>query len=136
MLAHQLFLGLSLENIRNNAIHQGDEMICLTLSGSTLMENAETIRSNRAYIDAAELRVDYLNEDEQKKASLFPAMVDIPVILTLRRTIDGGRCGLSERRSCRALESGRKGGLRGSQSVLPLKKGQTRGCGTAPSGQK
>ena len=84
-------------------------MICLTLSGSTLMENAETIRSNRAYIDAAELRVDYLNEDEQKKASLFPAMVDIPVILTLRRTIDGGRCGLSERQRRSILLSALEG---------------------------
>lgn len=72
-------------------------MICLTLSGSTLEENAGLVRSNRDYIDIAELRVDLLDEEEQKRASLFPAMVDVPVILTLRRIQDGGRCSLSER---------------------------------------
>ena len=72
-------------------------MICLTLSQQTLEEDAELVRSNRAYIDMAELRVDYLGEEEQKKASLFPSMVDIPVILTLRRKEDGGLCTLTER---------------------------------------
>ena len=72
-------------------------MICLTLSQQTLEEDAELVRSNRAYIDMAELRVDYLSEEEQKKASLFPSMVDIPVILTLRRKEDGGLCTLTER---------------------------------------
>ena len=65
-------------------------MICLTLSGSTLEENAGLVRSNRDYIDIAELRVDLLDEEEQKRVSLFPAMVDVPVILTLRRIQDGG----------------------------------------------
>ena len=72
-------------------------MICLTLSGSTLEENAGLVRSNRDYIDIAELRVDLLDEEEQKRVSLFHAMVDVPVILTLRRIQDGGRCSLSER---------------------------------------
>ena len=72
-------------------------MICLTLSGSTLEENAGLVRSNRDYIDIAELRVDLLDEEEQKRARLFPAMTDVPVILTLRRKCDGGKCTLSER---------------------------------------
>ena len=86
-------------------------MICLTLSAATLEENAELVRANRAYIDIAELRVDLLNEDEQARASLFPAMVDIPVILTLRRVQDGGRCALSERHRRQILLSALEGGF-------------------------
>lgn len=41
--------------------------------------------------------MDLLEQKEQKRACCFPAMVDIPVILTLRRVQDGGRCDLPER---------------------------------------
>ena len=72
-------------------------MICLTLSSSTLDGCCGQIRRNRDYIDIAELRLDLLDEGEAEKASAFPAMAGIPVILTLRRVSDGGRCALSER---------------------------------------
>ena len=71
-------------------------MICLTLSGNTLASCLDEIKQNRAYIDAAELRLDLLQEEEQQKASSFPSMTDVPVILTLRRKEDGGQCMLSE----------------------------------------
>ena len=86
-------------------------MICLTLSASTLEGNAELVRANRAYIDIAELRVDLIDEKEQERASLFPSMVDIPVILTLRRVQDGGRCSLSERHRRQILLSALDGGF-------------------------
>ena len=57
----------------------------------------DEIKQNRAYIDAAELRLDLLQEEEQQKASSFPSMTDVPVILTLRRKEDGGQCMLSEK---------------------------------------
>ena len=72
-------------------------MICLTLSSPTLALCLEEIRKNREYIQMAELRLDLLDEAEQKRARLFPAMTDVPVILTLRRKCDGGKCTLSER---------------------------------------
>ena len=72
-------------------------MICLTLSSSTLESCLDEIRENRKYIDLAELRLDLLNPDEQKKAASFPSMTDVPLILTLRRKEDGGRCELSEK---------------------------------------
>ncbi len=72
-------------------------MICLTLSGNTLASCLDEIKQNRAYIDAAELRLDLLQEEEQQKASSFPSMTDVPVILTLRRKEDGGQCMLSEK---------------------------------------
>ena len=75
----------------------GDEMICLTLSESTLEKAAETVKKNREYIDLCELRLDYLEENEQKKASMFPSMVDVPVILTFRRLQDGGKISVSEK---------------------------------------
>ena len=72
-------------------------MICLTLSGSTLSACLSEIRENREYIDLAELRLDYLEKSEQERASEFPSMTDVPVILTLRRKEDGGKCTLSEK---------------------------------------
>lgn len=72
-------------------------MICLTLSGSTLASCKEEVAINRSNIDLCELRVDLLEESEQERAREFPAMVDLPVILTLRRRIDGGRSELTER---------------------------------------
>ena len=72
-------------------------MICLTLSSPTLALCLEEIRKNREYIQMAEVRRDLLDEEEQKRARLFPAMTDVPVILTLRRKCDGGKCTLSER---------------------------------------
>ena len=84
-------------------------MICLTLSGNTLSSCLEEIRANREYIDLAELRLDLLSEDEQRKAAEFPAMADLPVILTLRRKEDGGKCTLSERERRQLLLSALEG---------------------------
>ena len=39
----------------------------------------------------ADLRVDYLTEDEQLYARRFPAMINVPCILTIRREVDGGK---------------------------------------------
>ncbi len=77
-------------------------LICLTLSGPTIEQNLREFRDNRLYIDICELRLDLLTPEEQKKASLFPSLVDLPVILTCRRSSDGGKCTLTER-SRRAL---------------------------------
>ena len=66
-------------------------LICLTLTGKTLRENVELVQKYSRYIDVAELRVDYLTEDEQLYARRFPAMINIPCILTIRREVDGGK---------------------------------------------
>lgn len=72
-------------------------MICLTLSSTTLSGAEEEIKRNREYIDLAELRVDLLAREEIRKAREFPKMVDVPLILTLRRKEDGGRSTFSEK---------------------------------------
>lgn len=65
--------------------------ICLTLTGQTLQDNLDIINKYRKYIDIAELRVDFLTEDERLLARKFPSMAGLPCILTIRRQVDGGK---------------------------------------------
>ena len=65
-------------------------LICMTLTGKTLDENLKLVKKYEKYIDLVELRVDFLNEDEQLYARRFPAMIFQPCILTIRRDVDGG----------------------------------------------
>ena len=62
-------------------------MLCLTLTGSTLEEDRLQIERNRPWISLAELRLDCLSEAEQAKAAHFPEQVDIPLILTDRKSV-------------------------------------------------
>ena len=78
-------------------------MICLTLAESTLDEDIIKLKENREYIDLAELRLDALSESEMGKASTFPSLVDVPVILTFRRVQDGGKREISEKARRQAL---------------------------------
>lgn len=65
-------------------------LICLTLTSRTIQENLDLIEKYRPYIDVAELRADYLDEDECLHIRKFPRLAKIPCILTIRRRIDGG----------------------------------------------
>lgn len=65
--------------------------ICLTLTGNTIKEDLEMIDKYRAWIDIAELRVDYLSADERLYVREFPKLAGLPCILTIRRTVDGGK---------------------------------------------
>jgi len=64
--------------------------ICLSLTGKTLEEDMKILDRQRKYIDIAELRVDCLDPDERFLIRRFPEMAGIPVILTIRRSINGG----------------------------------------------
>jgi 3-dehydroquinate dehydratase/shikimate dehydrogenase len=64
--------------------------ICLCLTAKTLAENLEILNQNRKYIDLVELRADCLDPDERLALRRFPEMAGIPVILAIRRSIDGG----------------------------------------------
>lgn len=66
-------------------------LVCLTLSGKSLWENVETLEKYAYYVDLAELRVDCLSEEDQFYVRKFPAMVNVPCILTIRRDRDGGK---------------------------------------------
>ena len=65
-------------------------LICLCLTAKTLAEDAALVNRYRQFIDIAELRADFLEEDERLHIREFPSLVSIPCILTIRRLIDGG----------------------------------------------
>jgi 3-dehydroquinate dehydratase/shikimate dehydrogenase len=64
--------------------------ICLCLTAKTLERNLEILDKYRKFADLAELRVDCLEPDERLLIRSFPEQAGIPVILTIRRDIDGG----------------------------------------------
>ncbi len=72
--------------------------ICLCLTGASLQQNAALLRRERRWVDLVELRADFLSPAELAHLARFPALVDLPVILTLRRAADGGRCAEADRR--------------------------------------
>lgn len=66
-------------------------MICLCLTAPTVEQDLALIEKYRKYIDIAELRVDLLDDDEKLEIRDFPSKANIPCILTIRRTVDGGK---------------------------------------------
>ena len=64
--------------------------ICICLNGRTLAQDLELLEKNRKYVDLAELSVDCLDPDERFHIRRFPEMAGLPVILTVRRTLEGG----------------------------------------------
>jgi 3-dehydroquinate dehydratase/shikimate dehydrogenase len=64
--------------------------ICLCLTAKTIERNLEILNKYRKYADLAELRVDCLVPDERLLIRRFPELAGMPVILTIRRDIDGG----------------------------------------------
>jgi 3-dehydroquinate dehydratase/shikimate dehydrogenase len=64
--------------------------LCLCLTGKTIEEDLSVLNKYRKYADLAELRVDCLELDEQLLIRRFPERAGLPVILTIRRDIDGG----------------------------------------------
>jgi len=65
--------------------------ICLCLTAKTLKRNLDVLDKYRNDVDIAELRADYLDPDERFLIRRFPEQAGIPVILTIRRDIDGGQ---------------------------------------------
>jgi len=64
--------------------------ICLCLTAKTIERNLEILDKYRKYADMAELRVDCLEPNERFLIRRFPEQTDMPVILTIRRDVDGG----------------------------------------------
>ena len=77
--------------------------ICLSLTATTLERDVELLARERPYVDLVELRADYLQPGELAHLARFPALVNVPVILTLRRVGDGGQWRESTADRCRLL---------------------------------
>lgn len=65
-------------------------LICLTLTGKTIIEDLTLLDKYRKYVDLVELRADMLDENECLSIRRFPSLAKIPCILTIRRHNDGG----------------------------------------------
>ena len=65
--------------------------LCLSLTGSTIRKDLEVLDRYRNVVDLAELRVDFLEAQEQFYVRGFPEKAGMPTILTVRRKADGGR---------------------------------------------
>ena len=64
--------------------------ICLCLTAKTISRDLEILNKYRKFTDLVELRVDCLDPDERLLIRRFPELAGLPVILTIRRDIDGG----------------------------------------------
>ncbi len=76
-------------------------LICLCLTAPTVKQDLTLIERYRKYIDLCELRVDLLDDDERLIIRDFPSQANIPCILTIRRTVDGGK--FSEGEAARSM---------------------------------
>ncbi|MDR2418388.1 MAG: type I 3-dehydroquinate dehydratase [Treponema sp.] len=65
--------------------------LCICLTSKTLARDLEVLDKYRKYVDIAELRVDCLEADERLYVRRFPTMAGLPLILTIRREVDGGQ---------------------------------------------
>ncbi len=81
-------------------------LLCLTLTEDTLAGNAQVVRTHRKHIDIAELRADFLRPSEYPALSRFPTMVDLPLVLTVRRRKDGGAFDGSEAERRQLIQNG------------------------------
>ena len=70
--------------------------ICLCLAAESIEEDLRIAEEYRGRYDLLELRVDRLSAAEAGQAGRLPARVGSPVILTLRRTREGGKFAGSE----------------------------------------
>jgi 3-dehydroquinate dehydratase/shikimate dehydrogenase len=64
--------------------------ICLCLTAKTISRDIEILNKYRKYTDIVELRVDCLDPDERLSIRRFPELAGLPVIMTIRRDVDGG----------------------------------------------
>lgn len=65
--------------------------VCLVLTEETLENNLQLAKEYKGYYDILELRVDLLFSNETFYARKFPALANVPTILTCRRMSDGGK---------------------------------------------
>jgi 3-dehydroquinate dehydratase/shikimate dehydrogenase len=80
--------------------------LCLCLTAKTIDRNLEILNKYRKFTDIAELRVDCLEDDERLYVRRFPELAGMPVILTIRRDVDGGKFSSGEGARVKLLARG------------------------------
>jgi len=86
--------------------------LCFSLTGATIAENLKDIEKYHSYCDLYELRADYLEPLSIPALASFPTQVKKPVILTVRREVDGGHFKGSETERCGILRRSLLSGYR------------------------
>ena len=66
-------------------------MICFTLMESSIESNLEVLEKNRHFIDIAELRLDMLIDPLAVDPGIIRSKFELPLIITYRKKVDGGR---------------------------------------------
>ena len=66
-------------------------MICLTLMENSIESNLKVLEKNRHLIDMAELRLDMLCDPLAVDPGIIKSKFELPLIITYRKKIDGGR---------------------------------------------
>ena len=79
------------------------------LTGDTLRENLRTLESFRGSATLVELRADFLAAGERRGIPHFAVRCPLPVILTVRRTRDGGHFAAPENERVGLLRHGLRG---------------------------
>ena len=79
---------------------------CLCLTGKTIKQDVDLLNKYGKYADLAELRVDCLDDDDRLYIRRFPELAGIPVILTVRRDVDGGYFSSGEGARLKLLANG------------------------------
>lgn len=64
--------------------------ICLVLTENTIEKDLQLVEQYRPWIDTVELRADFLDPQELLHIRSFPQLARMPVVLTIRRLLDGG----------------------------------------------
>ncbi len=80
-------------------------LLCLCLTAPTIQGDLAILKDYGGWADIAELRVDCLSAEERAHAARLPSLTALPVILTVRRTADGGFFSGSEADRVRLLSS-------------------------------
>ncbi len=70
---------------------KNESLICLTVAEKTIKSALSRIQQDRQHIDIAEIRTDFLEREELAGLKQLPRLTDVPLLLTVRRTSDGGR---------------------------------------------
>lgn len=66
-------------------------MICLTLMENSIESNLKVLEKNRHLVDMAELRLDMLIDPLAVAPDKIKSIFELPLIITYRKKIDGGR---------------------------------------------
>ena len=85
--------------------------LCLSLTEKSLARDLLVLKRHRDYCDLAELRCDCLDPEEYDRIASFPPQTDLPVVLTCRRTGDGGCFAGEEKQRLSLLAGALAGGF-------------------------